>query len=282
MKKIIFFTVLIATSLLALYISESTRLKDKLLHVIFCDVGQGDGVYIRTPEGSDIVIDGGPDNSILLCLRDNMPFWDRTIELVILTHPDADHYTGLVSIEEHYSIKSFATSFTQKDTPGYQTLSDELLEQGSEQRVVCQGDKFSFKEGIRLDVVWPKSCALGSTDKNDNSVVTLLTYKELQILLTGDAEEHIGDFYQADVGDIDILKVPHHGSKDGVDEDYLEALKPEVAILSVGSKNRYKHPSAEIMELLEQSNIKTYRTDRQGSIRISSDGESFNIAVEKN
>lgn len=246
MKKIIFFTILIASSLLGLYFSESARIKDKQLHVVFCDVGQGDGVYVRTPDGSDIVIDGGPNNSILLCIKDNMPFWDRTIELMILTHADSDHYTGLISLEDHYSIKSFVTTFTPKDTPGYKTLSDELIKQGAKQRFVCQGDKFNFGDGVRLSVVWPKSCTLGSTEKNDNSVVALLDYKDLQILLTGDAEEHIGDFYQSDVGDIDILKVPHHGSKDGVDGDYLEALKPEVAILSVGAKNRYKHPSSAI------------------------------------
>jgi competence protein ComEC len=277
MKKIIFFTVLISSSLLALYISESTRLKDKLLHVVFCDVGQGDGIYIRTPEGSDIVIDGGPDNSILLCLRENMPFWDRTIELVILTHPDADHYTGLVSVEEHYRIKSFATSFTPKETPGYQVLADELLAQGAVQRFICQGDKFSFEDGLHLSIVWPRSCTIGSTDKNDNSVVTLLEYKDLQILMTGDAEEHIGDFYQSIVGDIDILKVPHHGSKDGVDGEYLEAIKPEVAILSVGAKNRYKHPSTDILNILEAHNIRILRTDKSGDIKVKSDGDTYNI-----
>ncbi len=279
-KTVTIFLVIIL-GLLGLFLYQDKTISDGKLRVVFCDVGQGDGIYIRTPKGADIVIDGGPDNSILLCLSDNMPFWDRTIDLMILTHPDSDHYTGLIPIAKQYGVLSFATSYTQKDVPGYQTLVDIFKEKGTKQRFVCQGDKFGFPDKTNIQVLWPRSCTLGSTEKNDNSVVTLLTYKDLQILLTGDAEENIGDFYQDRAGDIDILKIPHHGSKDGIDEDYLLAVKPEVAVLSVGSKNRYGHPSQSILNELKERNITTYRTDRQGDIIIKSDGKSYNIDSSK-
>lgn len=269
-------------SLLSLFIYQDREINDGKLHIVFCDVGQGDGIYIRTSDGSDIVIDGGPDNSILLCLTNNMPFWDRTIELMILTHPDADHYTGLIPIARQYNVLSFATSFTQKDVPGYQTLFEILTAQQTQQRFVCQGDKFSFPDELKIEIVWPRSCSLGSTEKNDNSVVAVFDYKDLEVLLTGDAEENIGDFYQDRVGDIDILKVPHHGSKDGVDKDYLSAIEPEVAVLSVGGKNRYGHPTRPILDLLSDSKVTILRTDKDGDVMIKSDGDTYTISSSKN
>ncbi len=279
-KTVTIFLVIIL-GLLILFLYQEKTISDGKLKVVFCDVGQGDGIYVRTPKGADIIIDGGPDNSVLLCLGSNMPFWDRTIDLMILTHSDSDHYTGLIPIAKQYEVLSFATPFTQKDVPGYQTLAGIFKEKGVKQRFVCQGDKFGFPDQVNVKVVWPKSCALGSTEKNDNSVVTVLEYKDLQILLTGDAEENIGNFYQGLVGDIDILKVPHHGSKGGVDEDYLDTIEPEVAVLSSGVKNRYGHPSQSILTELSERNISIYRTDRQGDIIIKSDGVNYNVEADR-
>lgn len=261
-------------------IYQSSKFNDGKLHVVFCDVGQGDGIYIRTPNGSDVVIDGGPDNSILLCLTNSMPFWDRTIDLMILTHPDSDHYTGLISVARQYEVMSFATSFTERSVAGYETLSNILSEKGAQERFVCQGDKFGLGKEVTMKIMWPRSCALGSTEKNDNSVVSILEYKDLQILLTGDAEVNIGDFYQDLAGDVDILKVPHHGSRDGVDGEYLDTIKPEVSILSVGGENRYGHPTADTLELLKNYGSKIMRTDKHGEIEITSDGKIYNIQSE--
>lgn len=271
---------LIIFGLLGLFVYDSARFSGKKFKVVFCDVGQGDATYLRSPEGYDILIDGGPDNSVLLCLSENMPFWDKKIDLVIMTHPDSDHYSGLIPVAREYTINSFATSFTPEDATGYKTLKQILKDKNVEERFVCQGDSYNFPDGVDLRIVWPRSCAIASTDKNDNSVIALLRYGDLEILLTGDAEENIGDFYQNDVGDIDVLKVPHHGSRDGVDEDFLDAIKPEVAIISVGTKNRYGHPVAEILDLLESEDIQIFRTDVRGEIRLTTDGMSYSIDVE--
>lgn len=279
-KPILYFSILLG--LLAFFVYDSIRFGDEKLKIIFCDVGQGDGVYIRTPDGYDVVIDGGPDSSILTCLSENMPFWDKSLDLVVLTHPDSDHYTGLIPIAREYLIGSFATSFTPEDAGGYRTLRAILDEKGVTVRTVCQGDRYSFSKEVILRIVWPRSCTIASTEKNDNSVVAVLDYKNFEVLLTGDAEENIGDFYQDLAGDVDILKVPHHGSKDGVDGDYLQAVRPEVAILSVGEKNKYGHPSASVVDILEENKIRVLRTDRQGDIAISSDGDTYKIKSSTN
>jgi competence protein ComEC len=275
--RIIYSSIFILLALLALFIYDQVRFGDQSLHVVFCDVGQGDAVYIRTPQGKDILIDGGPDNSILLCLSENMPFWDKSLDLVILTHPDADHYTGLIPVAREYNVSSFATSYAPPDTPGLVRIKTALSEQGVSVRFVCQGDRFRFPDGVSLEIAWPKTCSIASTDKNDNSVVAVLRYQEFEVLLTGDAEENIGDFYQDSVGDIDILKIPHHGSKDGVDEDYLKAVRPEVAVVSAGEKNRFGHPAREILDLLEREEVKIFRTDKQGNIHIKSNGSTYSI-----
>jgi competence protein ComEC len=276
-EKVIPSIITVIIGFIGLLAFQIIQFSDYNLKIVFCDVGQGDATYIRTPQGKDILIDGGPDNSVLLCLSDNMPFWDKELDLVILTHPDSDHYSGLLSVAREYKIKSFSTSLTPEDAPGYKNLHQILREQRVEERFVCNGDNYSFPDGVVLEIVWPKSCDVSSTDKNDNSVISLLSYGDFKALITGDAEEHIGNFYQDRVGDIDILRVPHHGSRDGVDDDYLESIKPEVAIISVGAKNRYGHPVQEILDILKLKNIQILRTDQVGEIRISSDGKSYSV-----
>ncbi|HUQ85554.1 MAG TPA: MBL fold metallo-hydrolase [Candidatus Limnocylindrales bacterium] len=284
-KKRIFLTLLFLISFLLLFIYQDKEINNGKLKVVFCDVGQGDGIYIRTPEGQDIIVDGGPDNSILLCLSENMPFWDREIELMILTHPHADHYTGLISIAKSYKVLSFASSLVRESDSGYKALAGILDNQKIPKRFICQGDKFSLKSGVSFEILWPRSCDLSktilSTDPNDNSVVGLLSYKDFQLLLTGDAGEGVEDLVDNIVGDIDVLKVPHHGSRTGFDSEFLNVTKPELAVISVGDKNRYKHPAPNILGFLKTGNIKTFRTDKQGSIRISSDGITYSVASSK-
>lgn len=279
-RKIIFSSLVIFFGLVGLFVYDSTRFGDKMLKVVFCDVGQGDATLIRTPEGFDILIDGGPNNDILLCLSENMPFWDKRLDLVILTHPDSDHYSGLIPVVREYEIASFATSFTPEDAAGFKTLRQILSDKGVEERFVCQEDRISFPDMVSLEIVWPRSCTIASTDKNDNSVVALLKYGKFEVLITGDAEVGVGKFYQDMVGDIDILRIPHHGSKDGIDEDYIDAVKPEYAIISVGGSNRYGHPVDEILDLLKSQDIKTLRTDEDGDVAVYSDGQTYSIDTE--
>ncbi|MDZ4227775.1 MAG: MBL fold metallo-hydrolase, partial [Candidatus Levybacteria bacterium] len=121
---------------------QNITYNDKKLHVVVCDVGQGDAIFIRTPQGSDILIDGGPDNSVLNCLGKHMPFWDRTIEVMILTHPHSDHFMGLFAVLNNYKVKSFAAEELINKTTGFASLMDKIKVQKIPIRFVFAGDRF--------------------------------------------------------------------------------------------------------------------------------------------
>lgn len=265
--------------LIGIVIYQSDRFTDGKLHVTFCNVGQGDGIFIRTPKGIDIVIDGGPDNSILSCLAKHMPFWDRTIELMILTHPHEDHFYGLSQISKRYTITSFATQPQTITSEGYQSFIANITNKRTTIRSLCQDDAFTLSDGTSLKTLWPTSCekrtAEEGTDLNTLSVVQLLSFGEFQLLLTGDIDASIASLVDDMVGDVDVLKVPHHGSGTGFTTDFLSHTTPELAVISVGEKNRYGHPSQTILNYLQEKSIKTFRTDQQGDINIVSDGKTF-------
>lgn len=249
---------------------------DGKLHVVFCDVGQGDAIYIRTPKGDDILIDGGPDKSVLKCLDENRPFWDRTLELVFATHPDADHITGFVDIVQNYKIKSYNTSILEKETGVFEELSHLLEERKIPVRQLVAGDRFTTPDGILIMTLWPQSeyveAAL-SDDTNAYSLVQKLTYGETTILLTGDVTFDTLNQLMEDIGSIDIFKVPHHGSYTGINEDTFLYTKPSIVIISNGKNNRYGHPHASVINELKENGIKYIRTDQEGSIRFASDGK---------
>lgn len=262
-----------------IFVYQYFLFNDEKLHVTFCNVGQGDGIFIRTPKGLDIIIDGGPDNKILSCLANNMPFWDKTIELMILTHPHEDHYYGLKSVAKRYTVKSFVTQSEEINTVGYNAFIKTLQESKANIRSTCQDDSFTLRDGVKLKTLWPKDCTGAISDESEDlnslSVVQLLSFENFQLLLTGDIDESIVSQIDDVIGDIDVLKIPHHGSSTGFKADFLKKVTPELAVISVGAKNRYGHPAKTILQHLEEKNIQTLRTDQQGDIKIISDGKSF-------
>lgn len=212
---------------------ELKKLSNGKLQVVFCDVGQGDAIYLKTPKGLDILVDGGPDNKVLSCLGRHMPFWDRKIEMVFLTHPHSDHQTGIVAVRQRYQVGEY-----------FDTL--------------VAGDKIKTKDGIEINVLWP---FIRTEDQNNSSLVLKIN----TILLTGDAAlSVIGP--QDGFGGVDIFKVPHHGSKTSLDEAVLKLISPEIAVISVGRDNSFGHPAPETISLLEKYGIKIRRTDLDGEI----------------
>lgn len=279
MKKYIIAALFSLVVLGGLAFYQYNYFNDGKLHVTFCNVGQGDGIVIRTPDGKNILVDGGPDNSILTCLAKNMPFWDRTIDLVILSHPDLDHYYGLIDVTQRYTVKMFATQPKLIEKEGYNQLQQSLAEKHIPIRSVCNGDTIRLPDQVSLQIVWPHSCtnetSIEATETNNLSVVALLTYGTFDLLLTGDIDETITEEIGPLAGDISVLKVPHHGSKSGFDEEFLLEITPELAVISVGKKNRYGHPAKSIIAMLNEHKIKMLRTDQQGDIRLVSDGKTF-------
>ena len=276
MKKILIPTVISFVALIFIFSYQTGQLSDEVLTVVFCDVGQGDAIYIRTPGQIDILIDGGPGKKVLKCLSDNMPVWDREIELVFATHPDADHITGLVNVIHEFSVKSFNTVSEKKDTKIFETLRKTISEKKVPYREISQGDTFSLSDGVVIETKWPKE-GFSSQDTNEYSLVQLLKFGDFDLLLTGDITHQILDSLDLNSDLIEVLKLPHHGSKTGVDNSTFEKIKASVAIISAGKNNSYHHPHPSVLALLRKYNIEYKRTDIEGEIKIVTDGKTTKV-----
>lgn len=284
MRRLIIFLALGLVMLFTVALYQYFRFNDGKLHIVVCDVGQGDGIFIRTPKGTDILIDGGPDDKILSCLSSHMPFWDRTLEVVILTHPDADHSTGLIDIIERYNIIEFFTEKVPGKTKIFQKLTDLLAEKEKTAKYSYQGDVIREGDFLSFSVLWPTNGTVEISEQNiskkniklnELSVIILLKYENLEVLFTGDAGMGVMEQIASEAGDIDVLKVPHHGSKTGMSETFLDITKPELALISVGTGNKYGHPTQFSLDLLKNVGVKTLRTDIDGEVEIVSDGKSY-------
>jgi len=278
MKKIAVLIVVCTFFLAGIFFYEQAKFNDGRLHIVICNVGQGDAIFIRTPKGQDVLIDGGRNSSVLSCLSNNMPFWDREIELVFATHPDAEHIGGLESVLTSYKVLSFNTSNKATDTQVFKRLQQEIQAQNIPLRYIYAGDRYSLSDNVVISTLWPTKeyveSDTGSFETNTFSAVQVLSYGKFKTLLTGDIESSTLDNLFPIPYKIDVLKVPHHGSKTGLDSQTLSLLNPSLAVISVGS-NSYGHPTPFILDLLNQQGIKTLRTDRSGEIEIISDGESW-------
>jgi len=265
---------------------QNITYNDKKLHVVICDVGQGDAIFIRTPRGSDILIDGGPDDSVLSCLGKHMPFWDRTIELMILTHPHADHLNGLITVLNHYKILSFVSESLINKTAGFSELIKVIANQKIKTRYVYAGDRFLLSDSLNIQIVGPNKEFLQTTSPNGligesgefASLEILVKYNFFSALLTGDSQVmELKDAISSGLKDVDLLQIPHHGSRFGLDQEILNVLSPKIAVISVGKNNKYSHPTPFILDLLKSLNIKTLRTDQMGDIEVISDGKEWRI-----
>lgn len=273
-----------------------TSLPDGKLHIVFCNVGQGDAIYIRFPDGRDMLVDGGPNDSVISCLSRHMPFWDRSLDIVALTHPEKDHVQGLISVVERYRIGVIVRSDVTNDSEGFMTFTARVKSHAIAERLVAAGEQIDVGE-LHISIMWPSmdqiasmkprvasdgSSVLGASigNLNDGSLVLWMRYGSFDAWLSGDADIHVESKYLGrSLADrtVEVLKVPHHGSKNGMSLDYLDWLKPQLAVISVG-RNTYGHPSKEVLSLLADKGIRLLRTDKAGDIEIFSDGTSWDVS----
>ena len=253
--------------------------KDGLLKVYFLDVGQGDSIFVETPNGNQILIDGGPDNKVIQKLAKVMPFYDHDIDVVIASHPHADHIAGLINVLERYEVKNILQAREGYNSPVVPAWQDAVQGEGANEIEAIAGKIIEFGNGVVLKIIYPKESLEGQTVKNPNnsSVVMVLDYKETEILLVGDIEAKVEKELLNDNIGADILKVGHHGSKTSTTVNFLEKVSPQVAFIEVGSKNKFGHPSPEVIQRLENSGIKYYRTDLDGHTEVITDGETFQV-----
>lgn len=285
-RRYIFVILILLVGFFLLLILHLIVFTDKRLHIVFCDVGQGDAVLLRSPSGIVFLVDGGPDESVEECLAAHLPFWERTLTMLLLTHPHADHYVGMLGVLDRYRVLGFATENLQNDTVLYRALSARLIEKRIAIRTLLKGDTFRLPDGVVLTVLGPSNVYLEKTSPGGQigersefaSLVLRIEYGDFSLLLTGDSqvsgieEALVGMKYPA----IDVLHVPHHGSKTGLNASVLERLRPKVAVISVG-KNSYGHPSRVITDLLKQRGVKTLETEKDGAVEIVTEGKSFEV-----
>lgn len=266
--------------------------------MVMCDVGQGDAILIIKGK-TQVLVDGGPSGEkILTCLSEQIPFFDRTIELIVLTNTDFDHMNGLSSVLERYDVIQFVTADGVHESGALLRFADRLSESEVRVSAVTRGDIIKVGSGdggvgLNFEVLWPtevnkeylavfsnqietskREQILGASakagDLNERSVVLMFTENGYKTLLMGDA----GDQAEKELlrlgglPDIDYLKVGHHGSKYASSLEFLHVVKPEVAIISVGAKNTYGHPTKETLGRLEEIGAKVHRTDQGGTIEI--------------
>lgn len=248
-------------------------LPDKNLHLVVCDVGQGDAILVSY-KTTQMLVDGGPNASVLKCLGDHMPFYDRRIEVVVLTHPQADHMNGLIDVLKRYTVLQFVKLPIGNDTSGYRELMSEIRNKKLEIGSVYAGDVIKFAD-FQFGVTSPPRCVTPGrcewgTDLNKSAIVGKLSFGDFDVLLTGDAGADVVPAVPAE-----ILKVPHHGSKFGMTADWLARVSPYAAVISVGKRNSYGHPAEETLKLLRDEGIKILRTDQDGSVEVVSDGRSY-------
>ncbi len=266
---------------------------DQNLHIVACDVGQGDAILI-TYGTTQILTDGGPDNSVLTCLGHYMPFWDHEIELVISTHPDADHATGLIDVLQAYEVDKVLINPIDSGTPVYQALVSEVGGRGVSVINPTSGMELGLGL-IYLDILSPtqemytflpveiEGSNLAkykvSEETNLYSIVYKLSFKNFSGLFPGDIQSETSDKLAAEsvLRDVEYIKIPHHGSVNGLTENLLKTLVPKIAFISVG-ENSWGHPRMEILEMLIKYNVKTLRTDQMGDVELVTDGEKYWIS----
>lgn len=282
--KFVHIVILLCLSVFVFSTYSTAQEKDGLLKIYFFDVGQGDAIFIETPNGNQVLIDGGPDNKVIQELAKVMPFYDKEIDMVVLSHPHADHVVGLIEVLERYDVKNILQAKENYNSPVVPAWVDMVKNEQANEIEAIAGKIIELGNDIVLKIIFPRESLEGQTVKNPNnsSIVMMLDYKETEILLVGDIEAKVEKELLNDDIDADILKIGHHGSKTSTTVNFLEKVSPEVAFIEVGAKNRYGHPSSEVTERLEKFGIKYYRTDLDGTVKIVSDGESYQIIKNQN
>jgi competence protein ComEC len=250
----------------------------KFLAVDFFSVGQGDSEFVITPGGGQILVDGGPDSSVLEKLGKAMPFWDRTIDLVILSHPEKDHLAGLIEVLKRYKVENILWSGIVRDTAEYQEWVGGIKKEGAKIVIAQAGEKIKIGK-LEIDVLNPSESLEGQElkDSNDSSVVVKLIYGQNSFLFTGDISEKVEQSLAQNLSEIDsdVLKVAHHGSKCSSSDGFIKDVSPQIAVIEVGKDNSYGHPTQEVLDRLLNYGINILRTDQNGDIKIISDSKNL-------
>ena len=248
------------------------------------DIGQGDALFVESPSGTQVLIDAGPPRKILGALSRVMSPFDRKIDAIIITNPDQDHIGGFLDVLKIYKVGAVLEPGTFNDSKTYQNLKEEIKNKKIQEILARRGMRLNLGGGAVIDILFPDRDVSDWTT-NDGSVVGKLSYREISVMLTGDATEEteriILEENSKNVLKSDVLKIGHHGSKTSTSAEFVEAISPTQALISAGRDNRYGHPHQEVLDTLNQFGVKVFRTDLLGTIIMKSDGEMLRWQYNK-
>lgn len=266
----------IAACLVAMPLFWITYNAPKNLEVDFLDMGQGDAILIKTPGGQNILIDGGPDKTVAKRLGENLPWWDKQIDLMVLTHPHDDHVTGLTEVLKRYQVKRILYTGVTHTAPNYLAWLKTVQDKKAPLTIIDKEQTIDLGKNVKLEILYPDESLLGKTfdDLNQSSIVAQLIYGQNKFLLTGDAGLAVEKILLANGADLsaDVLKVGHHGSEYSTSQEFLDKVKPRIAVIEVGKDNSFGHPNLRIIKRLERVGAGIFRTDEKGTVKIESDG----------
>jgi competence protein ComEC len=261
-----------------------SHFNDHNLKVIFLDIGQGDSSLIQTPNKQNILIDGGPTRGIIYKLDKYIPLTNRKIDLMILTHPDPDHLSGLVEVLKRYQVNQVAYTGVDDPDPLYSEWKKIIEEKKIPTMIIDKKQILKLNEQTILEFLWPEKSLVGKSFKDDNygSIVNKLVFGQVKFLFTGDATIEVEKELIRNNENLltDVLKVGHHGSKTSTSLEFLEKVKPKYAVISVG-KNNFGHPSFRVLTNLEKIKAKILRTDEKGDIIFTTDGRELEMRMNK-
>lgn len=258
----------------SLFHTESPRLRVSVLNI-----GQGDSIFVEGPTGIQMIIDGGPDHSVLRHLPREMALLDRSIDLVVETHPDKDHIAGLTDVLDRYRVSYFLSPGIPSETATAQGLMHAVsAEAGMHSLIARRGMRIHLGGGAYADVLYPDH-DVSKGETNEGSVVMHLVYGKTSFMLTGDAplgiESHLIDLDGNDgVLTSTVLKAGHHGSKYSTSDAWIAAVRPKIVAISAGLNNSYGHPSPETIARIQKQGSQIMRTAEEGTLRFVSDGNT--------
>jgi competence protein ComEC len=241
------------------------------------DVGQGDALWIESPTGIQVLVDGGPNNKLLKEIPKVMPWYDRHIDMLVVTNPDKDHYEGFISLLKKYSVDVVLEPGTVSKTETYAFLEKEISDRKIPKVLARRGQIVDLGGGAYLQILFPDRDVSGLSS-NDGSLVMKLVYGNTSVMLQGDSTDNIEHYLSSVDGEnlkSTILKAGHHGSRTSSSEEYVSLVKPEMTVISSGVNNDYGHPHKETLETMHKLKIPTYDTCNNGRLILESNGENF-------
>ena len=262
--------------------------EDGRLSVVFANVGNGDSVLIVSPTGRQVLVDGGPQaQDAARLLGSALPFWDRSLDAVVLTHGHADHISGLLEVLRRYDVGHIAEREAGHTTPAYLSWRHAVDNEDAAVTQVHVGQVIDLGDGATIEVLHPPETLMAGTDSdlNNASIVLRVVYGDVSFLLTGDIFDEAERYILSSGADVrsTVLKVPHHGSRTSSSPEFVEQVGPSVAVISVGADNRFGHPHAETLDVLARyaPEARVMTTRDHGSIRFVTDGTTLSVETER-